>query len=163
MGEREVFAAGPLGEPSLPFLFAIGEVGVVAAEGVEFAVGADDVGAAAVDAVFVPVPGVHEGFDEEAEGVAFAEFELFEDVAEGGVVAAAFDEVFEAVFDFVFEESLDFGEVDEFGDGADAEGSFQEVADGGAVGVAAGEGGEVGELEAVVGLVDGAEDDVGGV
>lgn len=142
---------------------AVGEVGVVAAEGVEFAVGADDVGAAAVDAVFVPVPGVHEGFDEEAEGVAFAEFELFEEVAEGGVVAAAFEEVFEAVVDLVLEEALDFGEVDEVGDGADAEGGLEEVADGGAVGVAAGEGGEVFEAETVVGLGDGAEDDVGGV
>jgi len=120
-------------------------------------------GAAAVDAVFVPVPGVHEGFDEEAEGVSFAEFELFEHVAEGGIVAAAFEEVFEAVVDLVLEEALDFGEVDEVGDGADAEGSFEEVADGGAIGVAAGEGGEVFEAEALVGLGDGAEDDVGGV
>ena len=140
-----------------------GKSGVVSAKGIEFSVGTNDVGAAAVDAVFVPVPGVHEGLDEEAEGVAFAELEFFKDLAEGGVVAAAFDEVFDAVIDFVFQESLDLGEVDEFGDGADAEGGFEEVADGGAVGIATGEGGEVGELEAVLGLGDGAEDDVGGV
>ena len=40
---------------------------VIPAEGIELAIGADDVGAAAIDAIFVPRPGVHEWFDEEAE------------------------------------------------------------------------------------------------
>ena len=81
-------------------------------------------GAAAVDAVFVPIPSIHEGFDEEAEGVFFAELVLFEQVTKRGVVAAAFGEVFEAIADFVAEEALYFGEADEVGNRADAERRF---------------------------------------
>ena len=87
--------------------------GVVAAEGVQFAVGADDVGAAAVDAVFVPRPGVHEGFDEQAEGVGFVEFEFMKETSERFTLATALREVFEGVAHFVAEESLHGGEVDE--------------------------------------------------
>lgn len=54
---------------------------IIAAEGVELAIGPDDVGAAAVDAVVVPCSSIHEGFDEEAVGILFPKLELFEDVA----------------------------------------------------------------------------------
>ncbi len=42
---------------------------VIAAKRIQHPIGADDVGAAAVYAVFVPCPGVHEGLYEEPEGV----------------------------------------------------------------------------------------------
>ena len=133
------------------------------AQSLWLAIGPDDVGAAAVDAIFVPGPGVHEGFDEEAEGVAFAELVLFENLAEFAVVATALGEVFNAVVDFVFQEALNFGEVDEVGNGADALWCLEQVADGSAVRVAAGERSEVVELESVRRLLDGAKDDVGGI
>ena len=72
-------------------------------------------------------------------------------------------EVLEAVAHLVLEKALHFGEVDEVGNRAGAEGGLQEIADGGAVRIAAGEGCEVGELEALARLPDGIEDDVGGV
>ena len=72
-------------------------------------------GAAAVDAVFVPAPGIHEGLDEEPEGVLLAEFELPEEVAEGGVVAAALCEILQLVADLVAEKPLDRVEIDELG------------------------------------------------
>ena len=43
---------------------------IIPTKRIQRAAGGDDVGAAAVYAVLVPRPGVHEGFYEEAEGVA---------------------------------------------------------------------------------------------
>jgi len=97
-----------------------GSCGVVAAKGIEHAVGADDVSAAPIDSVLIPAPRVHEGFDEEAEGVAFIELELPEQFAERFALAAALQQVFEAVADLVAEETLHGGEVDEVADRARA-------------------------------------------
>jgi len=64
------------------FCFAVCKPGIVAAEGIQFSIRADDVGAAAVNAVFVPRAGVHERLDEQPERVRFVQFELFEQIAE---------------------------------------------------------------------------------
>ena len=82
------------------FRFAIGKAGVVAAEGIQFAIRADDVGAAAVNAVFVPGPGVHERLDEKPERVRFVQFKLLEQFAERFGFTAAFHQVFKFVTDF---------------------------------------------------------------
>src|SRR5581483_12008097 len=91
--------------------------GIVAAEGIELAIGPDDMGAAAVDAVLVPRPRIHEGLDEEAEGVGFIELELLEQFAERFALAPALQQVLQAVADLVAEEALHLGEVDELADG----------------------------------------------
>ena len=86
-----------------------------------------------------------------------------EEEAQWLALAAALGEVVEGVADFVAEEALHFREIDEVADGADAAGGFEEVADGGAVRVAARERGEVLEFDCAGGLGDAGEDDVGGV
>ena len=77
--------------------------------------------------------------------------------------AAALGEVVEGVADFIPEEALHLREIDEVADGADAAGGLEQVADGGAVGVAAGQGSEVLELDRARRLLDAREDDVGGI
>src|ERR1043166_1007430 len=95
----------------------VGEAGIVTAEGVEVAIGTDDVRAAAVNAVVVPTPGVHEGLYQNSEGVGFVHFELAEQRAERLGFAATAHQIFEAVTNLVLEEALDFGEVNELADG----------------------------------------------
>ena len=134
--------------------------GVVAAEGVQLAVWADDVGAAAVDAVFIPSEGIHERFDEEPEGVGFVELELFEQVAEGFGFAAAFHEVFQFVADFGAEKSLHVFEVHEIADGTDLTAHFEQIADGRAIGITAWQWREIFEAQFPRRLANGGENDV---
>ena len=143
--------------------FAIRKARVVAAEGIQLSIRADDVGAAAVNAVFVPRRGVHERFDEEPERVRFVELELLEQFAERLGVAAAFHQVFEFVADFGAEKSLDVFEVNEVADGTNLSADFEQVADGRAVRIAAGQRREILKAQLAGGLCDGGEDDVGGV
>ena len=120
-------------------------------------------GAAAVDAVLVPGPGVHEGLDEETEGVALLHLETVQDLAELGVLAAALDQVGKLVAHLVAQEALEAGEVDELGDAPDADRRAQQVADGRAVRIAAGQRREVLEAQPAGRLLHRAEDDVGGI
>ena len=99
--------------------------GVVAAEGVQFAVGADDVGAAAVDAVFIPGRGIHERLDEQAESVRFVQLEFLEQFAQGLRFAAAFHKVFEFVANLSAQKSLHIFEIDEIAHGADFAANLQ--------------------------------------
>src|SRR3569623_935182 len=89
------------------------KTGVVAAEGVELAVGADYMSAAAVDAVLIPGPGVHEGLDHEPEGLAARGLQGFEQFAERLVFTAAFREVLQRIVNLVLQEALKLGEVQE--------------------------------------------------
>ena len=107
-------------------------------------------GAAAIDAVFVPGVGVHEGLDEEAKGVGFIEFPLLEQIAQRLRVAAALSEVLKAVVHAIVEEALDVIVINELAHGAQAFIRFDEIADGGAIGIATGERGEVIEGERVI-------------
>ena len=71
--------------------------------------------AAAVDAVLVPAPRVHQWLDEQAERILFLHLEAMQNFSQLGVLAAALDEIGEIVADLVTQESLHAGEVDELG------------------------------------------------
>gem|GEM_PF-4501810 len=76
------------------------------AEGVQAAVRLNHMGAAAVDAILVPAPCVHEGFDHYPEGGAAFEFEFFQDLSQWLGFAAAFDQVFNGVSHPILQKSL---------------------------------------------------------
>ena len=136
---------------------------VVSAKRIQLPIRPDDVRATAINTVFVPGPGVHEGLDEKAEGVRFVQLEFLQQLAERFGFAAAFHQVFEAVADFVAEEALHFPEVDEVAHRARGAADFEQVADGRAIRVAAGERGEILAAQLAFTLLDGIEDDVGSV
>jgi hypothetical protein len=96
---------------SFSFHRAICKAGVVTAERIQFTIGPDDVGAAAVNAVLVPGGGIHEGLDEEPEGVGFIQLELLEQFAERLGFATAFHQVFQFVTDFGSEKALHVFEI----------------------------------------------------
>jgi hypothetical protein len=142
---------------------SIGETGVVTAKGIELSIRPDDVGATAVDPVFVPRPRVHEGLDEKTKRIGFVQLEFAEQFAERLGIAAALHEVFEFVADLVAEESLHLREVDEVADGISAAIRLEQVTDRGAIRIAAGQRGEIFETQSIAGLRDGGENDVGGI
>ena len=145
------------------FRFAIGKAGVVAAERVQLSVRADDVRAAAVNAVLVPRRRVHERLDEQPERVRFVQLELLEQLAQRFGFAAAFHQVFQLVADLGAEKSLHVFEVNEIADGPDLPADLEQIADGGAIRVAARQRREIVEPQLAGRLPDGGEDDVGGV
>ncbi len=79
----------------------------------------------------------------------------------GSGFAPATRKVVQAVQNPIAKEPLDFFEVDEIAHGPDRAADFQEVAEGRAVGIAAGQGREVVGAETAAGLADGLEDDIG--
>jgi len=78
-------------------------------------------------------------------------------------LAPAAGEVFHRVADLILQEALELAEVQEVAHVHDAALVAQQVAHRRAVGVAAGQGREVLEAELSAGLLDGGEDEVGGV
>ena len=119
--------------------------------------------AAAVNAVFIPSPGVHEGFHHQAEGHASRALHRFQKVAELRVVATAASEVFQRVVDFVLEEALEFGEIKEVADVPDVLALANEIADRSAIRVAAWQGCEVLKANLSGALLHDVREDVGGV
>src|ERR1051325_2621063 len=99
--------------------------------------------AAAVDAVFVPGPRVHEWLDEQTKRVRLVHFKLLEQSAQRLVFASALHEIFEAVTNLIAEEALHFSEVDELADRAGPAIDFQQIADRRAVRIAAWQGSEI--------------------
>src|SRR5437870_3286976 len=98
---------------SQPYAAELGKTfGIIAAKGIEFAVGPDHVRATAIDPVLVPGPGVHEWLDQEAEGMGFIQLELFQQLAERFGFAAAFHQVFESVAQLRPEKTLHLGKID---------------------------------------------------
>jgi hypothetical protein len=142
------------------FPFAIRKTRVVAAEGIQFAIRADNVGAAAVNAVFVPRCSVHERLDEEPERVRFIQLELLEQFAERFRFTAALHQVFEFIADFGAEKSLDVFEIDEIADGTDLPAHFEQIADGRAIGITARQRREILEAQFARRLSNGGENDV---
>src|SRR5436190_9083467 len=100
---------------------------IVTTERIKFSVRPDHVSAAAIDAVFIPGPGVHERLDEKTEGVSFVEFKLLEQFAQRFGFATAAHEVFQFVTDFVAEKTLHGFEINEVADGAHVAVYFQQV------------------------------------
>ena len=96
---------------------------IIPAKRIQCPILADHVRAAAVDAVLIPAPGVHERLDEQAESVLFLHFEAVQDFSQFGVLATALDEIGEFVADLVAEKSLKAGEVNELGNTTHAVGS----------------------------------------
>src|SRR5690349_11578891 len=119
--------------------------------------------AAAVNAVFIPSPGVHEGFHHEAERHAARALERLEQFAEFGVLATAAREVLERVVDLVLEKSLQLREVHEITDMPDGLPTADEVTDDRAIRIATGQRGEVLVEELAAGLLHDIEEDVRGV
>lgn len=142
------------------FPFGIRETGVVAAEGIQFAIRADDMGATAVNAVFVPRCSVHERLDEEPERVRFVQLELLEQFAERFGFTAALHQVLEFIANFCAEKSLDVFEIDEIADGTDLPAHFEQIADGRAIGITARQWREIFEAQFFRRLSNGGENDV---
>ena len=117
-------------------------------------------GAAAVNAVFVPRRGVHERLDEEPERVRFVHLELFEQFAQRLGFAAAFHQVFQLVADFGAEKSLHLLKSMKVADGTDLPADFEQIADGRAIRVAARQRREILEAQFAGRLPDGGENDV---
>ena len=92
------------------------EAGIIPAKRIQLSIGADDVSAAAVNAVFIPCPSIHERFDKQAKTVVFIQLEGVQQVAERLAFAAAAREIAERVADFVAQKTLHLGEVDEVAD-----------------------------------------------
>jgi predicted peroxiredoxin len=137
---------------------------MISAKRIQLPIGSDDVGAAAVNAVLIPAPRIHERLDEQAEGVRFIQLELPEQRAERFAFATALRQVFEAVTDFVAEKALHFAKVDEVADQArTAVAGFQQIANRRAIRIAARQGCEVFVAEAAMRLFHRGEDDVGRV
>src|SRR6266705_656611 len=119
--------------------------------------------AAAVYPVLVPSPRVHKRLDEQPERVRLVQFEPLEQIPERLGFAAAFHQIFQLVTDFCAEKSLHVLEVNEVTDRAHLPADLEQVADGSAIGVAAGQWSEILETQFTVRLLDDGKDDVGGV
>src|SRR5690606_4455854 len=128
--------------------------------GIQLSIRPDHVGATAGDAIFVPVPPVHERFDKKAEGMALVEFQIVQEPAERLRFTTASDEILEPVANPVAEKSLEGAEVDKVADRTDPPAHFQEVPYRRAVGIAAGQGGEIIESRDAPGLLHQSENDV---
>src|SRR2546430_4044728 len=115
----------------------IREAGIVPAKRVELAVGTDDMSTAAVNAVLVPRPGVHERLDEEPERVRFVHLKLFQQFAQRFGFTAAFHQVLQTISHFVAQKILHLREVDEIADGIGALVRLEEVTNGRAIRIAA--------------------------
>src|ERR1035441_6150113 len=64
------------------FDFTVWEAGVITAEGIQLAVRADDMRAAAVNPVFIPCQRVHKRLDEKPERMRLVQFKLLEQFAQ---------------------------------------------------------------------------------
>lgn len=117
--------------------FGVGEARIISTERIELPIGPDNVSAAAVNAIFVPGPGVHKGFNHDAEGHAPGALHRLEQFAQLCVIAAAPSEVFERVMHFILKESLEFRKIQEVADMINAAVAPDEIADDRAVGIAA--------------------------
>lgn len=67
--------------------------------------------AAAVDAIFIPSPGIHERLHHDAKSIALRGFELPEQVAQFCIVATATREVGQCVVNLVVQEALKLREI----------------------------------------------------
>ncbi len=120
-------------------------------------------GAAAINAVFIPSPCVHERLHHQAEGHASRALHRFQKVAELRVVAAAASEVFQRVVDFVLEKALEFREIKKVADVPDVPALANQVADRSAIRVAARQGCEVLKANLSGALLHDVREDVRGV
>src|SRR5205814_7419357 len=104
--------------------------------------------AATIDPILIPRERVHERLDEEPKRMAFVQFELLEQFAQRLGFATAARQVLQVVTDLVAQKPLHRRKIDKIAHGTDLSVDFEQIPNGSAIRVTAGQRGKIFETQA---------------